>query len=271
MRRLAPRLAILLVFVLVAAACGDDDDDDAAKSGDASASEDVASEDTAADATDSEASVSFVEPKSGATVARRFVVAMKATGIDIEPAAEGVREGAGHFHVMVDTPCVEPGETIPKDAQHVHFGNGRSEGQLFLEPGEHELCLQVGDGAHTALDVTDEMAVTVDAEQPYVTLGIPEGETLTSPVAVTMEAVNFEIEPAGAVRDGAGHFHLLIDRGCMGPGETIPKDDSHLHFGDGSTKTEVELTPGEHVLCLQVGNGAHAALPFVHFVTVVIK
>ena len=32
---------------------------------------------------------------------------------------------------------------------------------IYLEPGVHELCLQVGDGIHTALDVTDSVTVTV--------------------------------------------------------------------------------------------------------------
>ena len=33
---------------------------------------------------------------------------------------------------------------------------------LDLAPGEHTLCLQVGDGAHTALDLTSEITVNVD-------------------------------------------------------------------------------------------------------------
>jgi hypothetical protein len=50
---------------------------------------------------------------------------------------------------------------IPKDADHVHLGKGQLEGKIFLTPGEHSLCLQVGDGAHTALDITDLATVTV--------------------------------------------------------------------------------------------------------------
>jgi hypothetical protein len=43
----------------------------------------------------------------------------------------------------------------------VHFGGGQSEGALYLEPGEHELCLQPGDGAHIALAPTDRVSVHV--------------------------------------------------------------------------------------------------------------
>lgn len=261
MRLIFRLLAPLAALSLVAVGCGDDDDNDQAAT--------EADEGDEADEVADGGSVSLTSPSDGSTVARRFDLVMEADGIDIEPAGE-VREGAGHFHVMVDVGCMEPGETVPKDDEHVHFGKGQDEGQLFLEPGEHDLCLQVADGAHVALDVTDEISVTIDGEEPYVTLAVPDGETLSSPVSVTMEANGIDIEPAGESRDGAGHFHLMVDAPCLEAGEAIPKDDTHLHFGDGSTETELELAPGEHTLCLQVGDGAHEALPVTHRVTIVI-
>jgi hypothetical protein len=78
----------------------------------------------------------------------------------VEPAG-AVKAGAGHLHVMVDVPCVEPGQPIPKDDQHVHLGQGQLETQLVLAPGPHTLCLQAGDGAHTALPITREVTFTV--------------------------------------------------------------------------------------------------------------
>lgn len=53
------------------------------------------------------------------------------------------------------------GKTIPKDDQHQHFGDGSTEAELELEPGEHTLCLQFADGAHVATGLTDEVTVTV--------------------------------------------------------------------------------------------------------------
>lgn len=266
MRKALVLLGIAVVLALVASACGGGDDSPAM-------SGDVQSEDAddagagAADAKDT--TVSFGAPASGASVARRFPVAMEAKGIEIEPAG-AVREGAGHFHVMIDAGCVAPGEAITKDAQHVHFGKGQLEGQLFLEPGEHALCLQVADGAHVALPVTDEITVTVDADEPYVSLGVPEGDTVTSPVPVTMEPHGVTVEPAGEVHNGAGHFHVMVDTGCVEPGQAIAKDATHLHFGDASTETALDLAAGEHTLCLQLGDGAHVALPLTHTVTVTV-
>jgi len=109
----------------------------------------------------SEPTVSFASPEDGATVSSPVPVEMSAESLEIAEAGEVV-EGEGHFHVMVDTECVETGETIPEDEQHLHFGDASTSTELDLEPGEHNLCLQAGDGSHAALGATDEISVTVE-------------------------------------------------------------------------------------------------------------
>jgi hypothetical protein len=104
-------------------------------------------------------SVSIASPDDGARVQSPFDVTMQPDGFTVEPVGN-VRDGAGHFHVMVDASCVAPGERIP-DGAHRHFDDGASEAELDLLPGEHTLCLQAGDGAHAALDLTDEITITV--------------------------------------------------------------------------------------------------------------
>ena len=125
--------SIAMVAALLLVACGDDDPT---------------------------ASVAFAEPAAGATVHGSVQLAMTADGITIEEAGEA-RDGAGHFHVIADAGCLAAGTAIGKDADHIHFGAGQSEGVIYLDPGEHDLCLQVGDGAHSALDVTDTVSMTV--------------------------------------------------------------------------------------------------------------
>lgn len=105
----------------------------------------------------------LTSPSENASVAGGVALAMTADGVTIEPAGE-VRGGSGHFHVIADAGCAEKGTAIAKDADHVHFGKGQTDGVIHLEPGQHELCLQVGDGAHTALDVTDTATVDVQVE-----------------------------------------------------------------------------------------------------------
>jgi hypothetical protein len=63
--------------------------------------------------------------------------------------------------VLVDSGCVAAGTVIPKDDNHVHLGKAQLTAEIPLAPGTHRLCLQVGDGAHNALALTDEISITV--------------------------------------------------------------------------------------------------------------
>lgn len=87
-----------------------------------------------------------------------------------------------------------------------------------------------------------------------------DGATVAGAVTLTMSASGIAIEPAGEVRDDAGHFHVIADHGCVTTGDGITKDADHIHFGDGSTTGKIYLGPGKHTLCLQVGDGQHTAL-----------
>jgi len=107
-----------------------------------------------------DAKVFFTQPLDSASVANPVRVVMGAKGLVIEPAG-AVRKGAGHFHVMVDAPCVETGQTIPKDDAHLHFGKAQTETTIELPTGEHTLCLQAGDGIHVAGGATDRVTVAV--------------------------------------------------------------------------------------------------------------
>lgn len=148
MKKLFPTLAVLLLLAL--SACSNSDDGGALE------------ESPAVEASKSpEASVAFTSPSDGSKVTSPVKLQMKAVGLTVEPAGE-VHENAGHLHVMVDTGCVEAGQVIPKDDAHLHYGMAQTEAELTLTPGEHELCLQVGDGAHVALPITKTINITVE-------------------------------------------------------------------------------------------------------------
>ena len=156
-------LLLALVAVLALAGCGGGGDTGSG-TGSGDPGSDATAEEAASEETGSEAAggaaVSFVEPTDGAAVASPVPVRMQATGLQLEPAG-AVREGAGHLHIMVDTPCVTPGQVIPADDAHKHYGQAQTETTLELPPGQHTLCRQAGDGAHTALGLTEEITITV--------------------------------------------------------------------------------------------------------------
>lgn len=83
-----------------------------------------------------------------------------------------------------------------------------------------------------------------------------DGATVSSPVTFEFGVAGMEVVPAGVDRPGSGHHHLIID--APPPFDRpIPSDQRHLHFGDGSQSTEIELPPGEHRLTLLFGDYLH--------------
>jgi len=84
-----------------------------------------------------------------------------------------------------------------------------------------------------------------------------DGETVSSPVSVEFGIAGMTVAPAGDMTPQSGHHHLLIDTGLPDLGLPIPKDANHVHFGDGSTSTEISLEPGEHTLQMLLGDHLH--------------
>lgn len=103
-------------------------------------------------------------------------------------------------------------------------------------------------------DTPDEPASRVFFESPL------DGATVQSPVAVSMGAEGIGIAPAGTFEANTGHFHLVIDQPFVTAGSVVPADSAHIHFGTGATTASLDLPPGEHILRLQMADGAHMAL-----------
>jgi hypothetical protein len=126
------------------------------------------------------------------------------------------------------------------------------------EPKRPDLATPAGDHAKGS------GKAAVDAEAPVasgrVFFVVPaDGAKLPEQFEVEFGVEGKQIEPAGATeRNPAfGHHHLLIGTGPMADMEIIPKDETHLHYGDGATKATVKLPPGKHQLTMQFADGAH--------------
>lgn len=95
--------------------------------------------------------VFFTEPRAGAVVSSPVTLKWAAEGIKIEPAADGIKPGSGHLHVIVNAPCAADGQIVPTDETHLHYGRAQTEAAVDLKPGAYKLCLQMADAAHAAL------------------------------------------------------------------------------------------------------------------------
>jgi hypothetical protein len=64
-------------------------------------------------------------------------------------------------------------------------------------------------------------------------------------------------DPAGELREGTGHHHVIVDAAPVTARQVVPADAQHIHFGKGQTETSLDLGPGDHTLTLQFADGAH--------------
>jgi len=111
----------------------------------------------------------------------------------------------------------------------------------------------------TAPDPTPTMpARTASAVEATVFFVSPaDGETVSNPFSIVFGIEGMSVAPAGQDVPDSGHHHLLIDTGVPDLWLPIPKDENHIHFGDGSTATEITLEPGEHTLQMLLGDHLH--------------
>lgn len=84
-----------------------------------------------------------------------------------------------------------------------------------------------------------------------------DGDTVASPVTIEFGLEGMDVVAAGVNEPHSGHHHLIVDAGLPDLGLPIPADANYIHFGDGSTSTELELEPGEHTLQLLLGDHLH--------------
>jgi hypothetical protein len=111
-------------------------------------------------------------------------------------------------------------------------------------------------GVDTSAAVPALPAIPDGAKVFFVNL--KNGQKIKSPFKVQFGVSGIALDSAGALKPASGHHHLLIDAGNSFPtGEVVPKDSTHLHFGNAQKEAEVKLTPGEHKLTLQFADGIH--------------
>ena len=84
-----------------------------------------------------------------------------------------------------------------------------------------------------------------------------DGDSTSSPVSVEFGIDGMAVAATGDNQAHSGHHHLLVDTGLPDLALPIPADANHIHFGDASTSTELNLEPGEHTLQLLLGDFRH--------------
>ncbi len=87
---------------------------------------------------------------------------------------------------------------------------------------------------------------------------LKDGSTVSSPIKIEMAVDKMALDTAnGKIKPASGHHHILIGLDSVLAGEVIPKDSTHLHFGNAQSQAEVKLAPGKHKLTLQFADALH--------------
>ena len=92
----------------------------------------------------------FINLKDGDTVTSPVLIRFGLSGMGVAPSGTEA-PNTGHHHLLIDAPALEGdalNEAIPVDAEHVHFGKGKTEASVNLTPGKHTLQLVLGDWSH---------------------------------------------------------------------------------------------------------------------------
>jgi hypothetical protein len=111
----------------------------------------------------------------------------------------------------------------------------------------------MADSASAIAPVPD---IPTDAKVFFINL--KDGQKIKSPFKVKMGVSGIALDSAGVLKPASGHHHILIDAGDSFPaGEVVPKDSTHLHFGNAQKEAELKLTPGEHKITMQYADGIH--------------
>ncbi|MDQ4096549.1 MAG: DUF4399 domain-containing protein [Actinomycetota bacterium] len=240
--------AILAAVALVVGGCGDDSDDPL----------DEATETTVSGKAKEE-KLTIGSPAPGAAVKGNVLqLELNVTGISLAKADGDTSGRTGHFHVFIDRPPTPVGQVIPREAGIVHSADNPV--TLYgLTVAKHELVVVMGDGAHTRLpDFEARTSVTV--EGPSVRAKAPATVPANQPIKLDLTAEGVEIAKPDGDRSGTkAHYHVFVDREPTPAGEAIPpkpEDNTILHTADPSIDVG-PLAPGEHVLWVVLGDGAH--------------
>ena len=110
------------------------------------------------------AGVVITKPAPMADVTSPVEICMETQGYTVEPAKNGVNEGKGHHHLIIDADLPDLSQPIPKDGQHIHMGDGSMCKTIELSKGKmYTIKALFARGNHVPYDppVTDSIVVFV--------------------------------------------------------------------------------------------------------------
>ncbi len=110
-----------------------------------------------------DAGVTITQPASMADVVSPIEICLETKGYTTEPAKNGVNEGRGHHHLIVNVNLPDLSQPVPHDGNHIHMGDGSKCKKIELSSGMHTIQALFARGNHIPYDpaVTDSVVFFV--------------------------------------------------------------------------------------------------------------
>ena len=111
--------------------------------------------------------VKIIKPIHKATISNPIEICMEAYGLVVEAATNGVNEGKGHHHLLVDVDIPASfgmAKALAKDSRYIHMGDGSSCMTLNLSTGRHFIRTLFARGNHVPYDPPISDTIIIDVK-----------------------------------------------------------------------------------------------------------
>jgi hypothetical protein len=102
--------------------------------------------------------VFFKNLRDGDRVSAPVKLVFGIEGMEVVPAGP-ITKGTGHHHIIINGQYTPTGGVIPADEVNIHYGQGQTEAELDLAPGEYLLTMQFANGIHESYG--EQMSSTI--------------------------------------------------------------------------------------------------------------
>ena len=191
-------------------------------------------------------SFTFAAPMEGATVGSSVTIRLAPSHFKVVAPSSNAVDGEGHFHYFVD------GGAYNALADTVFTLND-------LSVGDHMVRVTMQDNKHADLDAERTVKFKVSATEPSFKIVTPmNGDTVMSPVSITMKGKNFTVVAPGTVKANEGHYHYFIDGGAYNA------------LAD-TTVSLTTLTAGPHTIKVTMQKSDHSDYGLEQWVSFIVK
>jgi hypothetical protein len=158
----------------------------------------------------------IISPADGETVKGAFWCRFGLRNMGVTHADDSFAN-SGHHHLLIDADePIDPGEPIPQDRNHLHYGAGETEALIELPPGEHTLQLVLSDAKHFNFDppvISKKITITVSSadapEKRAHTVRNRHGRIRHHKRTVHEELQNSEAHDASATPKSSGAIQFI--------------------------------------------------------------